>query len=130
MVGEGMRHYEGKSVDLDRLAQQVEDYLTSEHFTVQRSPGSPHGTVLQAKKGGFLDAIIAADRALTIMISGEPDDVLVRVGIGKWIEHLATTAVETLLLSWLFLPVDAAETAWNFEIESKLLKQVDGFVGA
>jgi hypothetical protein len=130
MVGEGMRHYEGKSVDLDRLAQQVEDYLTSEHFTVQRSPGSPNGTVLQAKKGGFLDAIIAADRALTIMISGEPDDVLVRVGIGKWIEHLATTAVETLLLSWLFLPVDVAETAWNFEIESKLLKQVDGFVGA
>jgi hypothetical protein len=130
LVGEGVRHYQGKSVDLDRLAQQVEEYLTSEHFTVQHSPSSAHGTVIQARKGGWLEGIIAADRALTITISGEPDDALVRVGIGKWLEHLGVAAAETLLLSVLFLPVDVGEMAWNLEIENKLLKQIDGFVGA
>jgi hypothetical protein len=72
--------------------------------------------------------LIAADRALTITVSGSANDALVRVGIGKWLQHLATAAIETLLLSDLFLPVDVAETAWNLEIEDKLVKQIQSFV--
>jgi hypothetical protein len=37
--------------------------------------------------------------------------------------------VETLLISDLFLVVDVAESAWNFEVEDKLVKQVKSFVG-
>jgi len=37
--------------------------------------------------------------------------------------------VETLLLSALFLVVDVAEMAWNLEIENKLAKQIESFVG-
>jgi hypothetical protein len=57
------------------------------------------------------------------------DDFTVRVGIGKWLEHLAVAAVETLLISDLFLVVDVAETAWNFEIEDKLVKDFTSFIG-
>jgi hypothetical protein len=35
------------------------------------------------------------------------------------LEHLGVAALETLVLSDLFLVVDVAETAWNFEIEGK-----------
>ena len=52
-----------------------------------------------------------------------------RIGIGKWLQHLATAALETLLLSDLFLLVDVAETAWNLEIEDKLVIKVRSFVG-
>ena len=38
-------------------------------------------------------------------------------------------AVETLLLSDLFLVVDVAESAWNLEIEDKLVKQIESFIG-
>jgi len=38
-------------------------------------------------------------------------------------------ALETLLISDLFLVVDVAETAWNIEIEDKLVKQIESFVG-
>jgi len=38
-------------------------------------------------------------------------------------------SLETLLLSDLFLFVDVAETAWNLEIEDKLVRQVESFVG-
>ena len=55
--------------------------------------------------------------------------LLLRIGIGKWLEHLAPAALETLLLSDLFLLVDVGETAWNLEIEDKLVKQIQGFVG-
>jgi hypothetical protein len=46
---------------------------------------------------------------MTIMIAGSPDDFTVRIGIGKWLEHLAVAAIETLLISDLFLVVDVAE---------------------
>ena len=129
MVGEKVMHFQGKGTDLAKLGQQIESYLQSEGFTVQSSPEGPHGQVVQAKKGGFLSGLIAADRALTIMISGEPADFTVRIGIGKWLEHLAVTAVETLLISVLFLPVDVAEMAWNLEIENKLAGQIETMVG-
>lgn len=128
MIGERVLQFQGKNVDLASLVAKIEAYLKSDGFTAQTSPSSDHGTVLQARKGKFLAGLIAADRALTITVSGSANDALVRVGIGKWLQHLATAAIETLLLSDLFLPVDVAETAWNLEIEDKLVKQIQSFV--
>jgi hypothetical protein len=129
MVGERVEHFEGKGTDLSALQSHIEGYLKGDGFTVQSSAPSTHGTAIQARKGGFLAGFIDADRALTIMIQGTPADFTVRVGIGKWIEHLATAAIETLLISMLFLPVDVAETAWNVEIEAKLIKDFKAFIG-
>jgi hypothetical protein len=129
MIGEKLMHFQGKQTDLGSLQDKIESYLKSDGFTVQASTASAHGTVLQAKKGGFLRGVVDADRALSIMISGGPDDFTVRVGIGKWVEHLAVAAVETLLITDLFLVVDVAETAWNLEIEDKLARQIESFVG-
>jgi hypothetical protein len=129
MIGEKVERFQGKGTDLSDLQAKIESYLKSEGFTVQSSAPGAQGTVIQAKKGGFLSEVIAADRALSILISGSPDDFTVRIGIGKWLEHLAVTALETLLLSDLFLVVDVAEIAWNFEIENKLVKQIESLVG-
>lgn len=129
MIGEKVLHFEDKNVDLAGLVSKIDAYLQSDGFAVQTSAASDHGTVVQAKKGRFLAGIVDADRAMSIMVSGSPDDCVVRVGIGKWLEHLATAAVETLLLSDLFLLVDIAESAWNIEIEDKLIRQIRSFVG-
>jgi hypothetical protein len=72
---------------------------------------------------------VDADRALSIMLSGSSNDFTVRIGIGKWLQHLGVAALETLLISDLFLVVDVAESSWNFEIEDRLVKQVEAFVG-
>ena len=129
MIGEKVMHFQGKTTDFSELANKVSSYLQSDGFSVQASAPSAQGTVLQAKKGGFLRGVIDADRALSVFISGQPDDFTVRIGIGKWAEHLAVAAIETLLISDLFLPVDVAESAWNFEIEDKLAKKMETFVG-
>jgi hypothetical protein len=129
MIGEKVRQFQGKGTDLERLQQQIADYLRGDGFEVQSSASSAHGSVIQAKKGGFLSGLIAADRALSIVLSGTPEDFTVRIGIGKWVAHLVTAALETLLLSDLFLVVDVAEMAWNLEIENKLVAQIETFVG-
>jgi hypothetical protein len=116
MIGEKVEHFQGKGTDLSTLQSHVEEYLKNDGFTVQASAPSERG-------------LIARSAAMTIMIAGGPDDFTVRIGIGKWLEHLAVAAVETLLISALFLVVDVAETAWNLEIEDKLVQDIKSFVG-
>ena len=70
---------------------------------------------------------LSPDRAFTILVSGDPNNFTVRIGIGKWLEHRGVAALETLLLSDLVLVVDVAETAWNVEIEDKLAEQIESF---
>jgi hypothetical protein len=66
---------------------------------------------------------------MTISVTGAADDLTVRIGIGKWLEHLGIAAIETLLVSDLFLVVDVAESTWTLEIEDKLVKDLKTFVG-
>ncbi|MBV8066293.1 MAG: hypothetical protein JOY72_04895 [Actinobacteria bacterium] len=129
MIGEKELHYQGKGTDLGDLQSKIGSQLESQGFKVQTSPPGTDGFAIQATKGGFLDKVIDADRALSILITGEPNDFTVKIGIGKWLEHLGIAAAETLLISDLFLVVDVAESAWNLEIENKLAKQIDSMVG-
>jgi hypothetical protein len=129
MIGDKEEHFQGKGTDLSALQSHIEEYLKTDGFSVQTSSPSDQGVVVQAKKGGFLRGVVAADRAMTITIAGSPADFTVRIGIGKWLEHLGVAAIETLLISDLFLIVDVAESAWNIEIEDKLVKNIKSFVG-
>jgi hypothetical protein len=129
MIGEKVVRFQGKDRDPGYVQGHIEQYLKSDGFTVQTSAPSAQGVVIQAKKGGFLRGVVDADRAMTITIAGSPNDFTVRIGIGKWLEHLGVAVIETLLISELFLVVDVAESAWNIEIEDKLIKDLKAFVG-
>jgi len=129
MIGDKQEHFQDKGTDLKALQSHIEEYLKADRFTVQTSAPSAEGVVIQARKGGWMAGIVAADRAMTITIAGSPADFTVRIGIGKWLEHLGVAVIETLLISDLFLVVDVAESAWNIEIEDKLVKDVNSFVG-
>jgi hypothetical protein len=129
MIGDKEVRFQGKDRDPGYVQGHIEQYLKNDGFTVQTSAPSAQGVVIQAKKGGFLRGVVDADRALTITIAGNPNDFTVRIGIGKWLEHLGVAVIETLLISDLFLVVDVAESAWNIEIEDKLIKDIKAFVG-
>ena len=129
MLGDKSEHFEGKGTDLSALASHVEEYLKSEGFTVQTSPPSDQGTVIQAKKTGFLREVVAAERAFTITITGSSSDFTVRFGIGKWLQNLGVAALETLLVSELFLVVDVADSLWSLEVEDQIIADLKKFVG-
>jgi hypothetical protein len=129
MIGDKVERFQGKGKDPSAVQAHIEQYLKADGFTLQTSSPSAQGVVIQAKKGGFLRGVVDADRAMTITITGSSDDFTVHVGIGKWLEHLGVAAIETLLISDLFLVVDVAESAWNVEIEDKLMKDLKTFVG-
>ncbi len=128
MVAEKTIQFQGKNKDLGQLGQQIAQKLQSQGYKVQ-STTSPTGTVIQATKAGILRDIITADRAFTILISGQPNDFTVRVGIGKLIQNLAVTAIEALLLTELFLVVDVPEMLWTTHVEKQVIQEITQTIG-
>ena len=128
MVSEKILHFTNKNKDLNQLANQVIQQLNSEGYKTQ-SASAPLGFVIQAQKAGILRDIITADRAFSILIAGEPNDFMVHVGIGKWIQNLAVAAAETILLTWLFLAVDVPEMLWTRHVEGTIIKEITQIVG-
>jgi hypothetical protein len=118
-----------KQVDLNKLINEFSTYLQNNGWKVQQKVEG-NKAIVQAQKGGILRDIIVADRALTFTFENTPQGLKVTAGIGKWLQNLAVTAVEAILLSELFLVVDVPEMLWNTHIESELMKKVDQLVAA
>ena len=127
-ISEKVMHFQGKNKDLTQFAQQIVQYLQNDGYKVQ-STTAPLGNVIQAQKAGILRDIITADRCFTITVSGQPNDFSVHIGIGKWVQNIAVAAVETLLLSWLFLAVDVPEMLWTRHVEGEIAKKITEFAG-
>lgn len=121
-------HFQGKNKDLDQIAQQITTRLQTEGYKVQ-SKVAPVGIIIQAQKAGILRDIITADRAFTILLTGDPNDFTIHIGIGKWIQNLAVMAAEVILLSALFLAVDVPEMMWTTHVENGIAKEISNMVG-
>ena len=129
MVSEKIVRFQNKNKDLKQLADQIVDMLSSDGYKTQITPNAPVGTIIQAKKAGIPRDIITADRAFTIMITGDTNDFAVHIGIGKWIQNIAVATAEALLLSLLFLAVDIPEMLWTVHVENEILKRITLLVG-
>ena len=127
LVSEKIMHFQGKNVDLNQLSQRISQLLENEGYKIQ-STTAPLGMIIQAQKAGILRDIITADRAFTILITGQPDDFSIHIGIGKWITNLAIVATETLFLSWLFLAIDVPEMLWARHVENEIVNEITQIV--
>jgi hypothetical protein len=128
LASEKVMRFQGKNKDLNQLSQQIVQQLTSEGYKTQATT-APLGQVIQAKKAGILRDIITADRAFSILITGQPNDFTIHIGVGKWIQNIAVAAAEAILLSWLFLAVDVPEMLWTQHVERGIAKEITQIVG-
>ena len=129
MVSEKIVRFQNKGKDLNQLAQQIMTMLNQDGYKTQMTSNSPVGIIIQATKAGILRDIITADRAFTIMITGEPNDFVLHIGIGKFIQNIAVITAEALLLSALFLAVDIPEMLWTRHVEGEILKRITQIIG-
>ncbi len=128
VISEKVIRFEGKSKDLDELSRQIIEKLSSEGYKTQSIKNSL-GIIIQAKKTGVLRDIITAERAFVILISGQPNDFTIHIGIGKFNQNLAVASVEAILTVGLFLIVDIPEMLWNIEVEKGIIKDIVEIVG-
>jgi hypothetical protein len=119
-----IREYDGKNIDLNRLADKVQEFFDKQKFKVQRA-SHPKGIVIQAQKSGIIRTIFAADQAITVTITGDPDHVVVRMGVAKWLQDLGVAAIEAIILTPLLLFIEVPESLWVFETERELWKYLE-----
>ncbi len=112
------------SKDLNQLVNDFSAYLKNANWKVQNNTQNGKA-ILQAQKAGILRDIIAADRALTFVFEKNDDNINVHVGVAKLLQNLGITAIETILLSEIFLVIDVPEIAWTDHVENGLLKQLE-----
>lgn len=129
MISEKIVRFQNKNKDLNQLAQQIITMLEGDEYKTQMTSNSPVGIIIQATKAGILRDIITADRAFTIMISGDPNNFAIHIGIGKLVQNIAVAATEALLLSALFLAVDIPEMLWTRHVENEVLKKIVQVIG-
>lgn len=129
VVAEKVVHFHDKNKDLAALGQQIEDMLQDDGYKTQINKSATRRIVIQATKASILRDIITADRAFTILITGDPNDFVVHIGIGKLVQNLAVAAAETILLTGLFLAVDVPEMLWTRHVEKEILHRIVQLVG-
>ncbi len=127
MTSEKILRFQGKNANLDALSQQIVGQLQADGYKTQKTT-APLGTIIQAQKAGIMRDILTADRCFTILVAGQPNDFTVHVGIGKWLRDLGIAAVETILLTWLFLAVDVPEMLWTRHVERGVIAQINQIV--
>ncbi|MBX8636233.1 MAG: hypothetical protein KIS30_05655 [Thermoplasmata archaeon] len=117
----------GKQTDINALTQSVYNHLRQEGWKAQQKAEGNRG-IIQAQKGGILRDIIAAEHALIITFEQVPEGTKLTMGAGKWVQNLGVMAVETLLLSPLFIPLDVSEMLWTDHVEKGLMHEIDSIV--
>ncbi len=127
-MAEKVLRFQNKGKKPSDVATQLAQKLSTEGYKVQ-SNNTPSGIVMQATKADIPRDLIAADRAFTILVAGNPNDFTVNIGIGKLMQNLGVMAAETLLLSGLFLAVDVPEMLWTKHVEEGIAKNVTEVVG-
>ena len=128
MVSEKNLRFQNKNRDLGSLSQQIEQQLQSEGYRTNVAT-APLGTVIQAQKGGILRDLVAAERAFTIMVTGQPIDFSVHIGVGTFYQNLRVRAAEAVRLSALFLAVEFPEMLWTELVEKGLANEITQIVG-
>lgn len=112
------------SKNLNDVVSQFTQFLQNQKWKVQSNVQGDKA-ILQAQKPGILRDLVAADRALTFTLDATaPGQIHVTTGVGKLIKNLAIAAIETLLLSELFLFVDIPEILFTEHVEKELLTQL------
>jgi hypothetical protein len=127
-VSEKILRFQNENKDPASLSQQIAQQLQSDGYKASMAT-APLGTVIQAQKGGILKDLVAAERAFTIMVTGQPDDFSVHIGVGKFFQNLGVMAAEALLLAELFLAVDIPEMLWTEHVEKGLANEITQVVG-
>jgi len=128
MVTEEFLHFENKNKDLKQLSMEIIEELAIEGYATQHAI-VPVGVMIQAKRRGSLADGLSGERAITFVISGEPDDFIVHLGISKWARSVATAALDPLFLSSLFLSVDVQEVLWSKYVEEGIVRKISSLVG-
>lgn len=122
------RFYRSDSLNIERLATDLEQFFRSQGYVVQHL-GNNDQMMVQLKKGSDFEAILGMQAALTVTIQRTSGGVLIAVGQQKWVDKAAVGAVGFVIpVLWPLLFTAGVGAFRQVGLANQVMTIVDGLV--
>ncbi|HVB26197.1 MAG TPA: FHA domain-containing protein [Ktedonobacteraceae bacterium] len=123
------RFYNSEEIDIQRLANELENMYRAQSFQAQQI-GNEDQIMVQLKKGSDFEAIIGLQAALTVIIQRSGGGVLAMIGQQKWMDKAAVGAVGLIAapILWPLMITAGAGAIRQASLGNQVLNAVDNLV--
>ena len=122
------RFYTSEKIDIERLANDVENIYRLQGFQVQQI-GNKEQKLIQLRKGGDVEALVGLQSALTVTIQRTSGGILVMVGQQKWIDKAAVGVVGLAVpMLWPLTITAGLGVLRQMGLSSQVMNMIDGLV--
>ena len=122
------RFYNSDSLNIERLANDLERFLRGQGYQTQQIGNNEH-MIVQLKKGSDFEALIGMQAALTVTIQRSSGGVMVGVGQQKWIDKAAVGVVGIAIPAlWPLMFTAGIGAARQVSLANHVMTILDGLV--
>jgi hypothetical protein len=100
-----MRFYQSSSLDVQKIAQDLEMQYTADGFEVQ-SLGDSHQMIVQLKKENVVRFLLGFDKAIGITMERFADGFLVKIGAQDWADKAVAMINQRTAVSAIIGAID------------------------
>jgi len=123
------RFYNSQEIDIQRLANDLENMYRAQGYQVQQI-GNSDQMMVQLKKGSDFEAIIGLQAALSVIIQRSGGGVLAMIGQQKWMDKAAVGAIGIIAapVLWPLMITAGAGAIRQASLGNQVLNAVDNLV--
>ncbi len=123
------RFYNTKSVDVEKLANDVENLYRQQGYQVQQA-GNAEQKMIQLRKGGDLESLLGMQASLTVIFQRTAGGLVVTTGQQKWLDKAAIGAIGFFAapVLWPLIFTAGAGAYRQVTVGAEVLNLVDGLV--
>ncbi len=123
------RFYNSEEIDIEQLANNLENFYRAQGFQVQQIGGRDQ-MMVQLKKGSDFEALIGMQAALSVILQRSGGGVIAMIGQQRWIDKAAIGAVGIIAapVLWPLMLTAGAGAIRQASLGNQVLNVVDGMV--
>ena len=118
------RIFFNEKIEMQKLGNLVLGFFKEEGFVTQRI-NFDHSQFIQAKKGGIMRTLLSTNKAITVVIKGEPNNTEVLMGIKEWIEGDSHPTLKNGVAHPISFFDPVPEAIWAYELEHHLWNHLE-----
>jgi FHA domain/Double zinc ribbon len=123
------RFYNSEEIDLERLANDLENMYRMQGYEVQQV-GNKDQMMVQLKKGGDFVMLIGLQAALSVILQHSAGGTITMIGQQKWLDKAAVGAVGLVAapVLWPLMITAGAGAIRQASLGNQILNVVDGMI--
>jgi hypothetical protein len=123
------RFYNSEEIDLERLANDIENMYRMQGYEVQQV-GNKDQMMVQLKKGGDLVMLIGLQAALSVILQHTAGGTIAMIGQQKWLDKAAVGAAGLVFapVLWPLMITAGAGAVRQASLGNQVLNVVDGMI--